>query len=396
MIGGRHLAAALTLVCALGPAGGAVAQGPAGPLPDRRITVEPGVDFYGSDLRSILRHDAADLPRRVPGGRRVHRLHLQCRGERLLPEIGRWRAHPVPRGPVRDARAAAGRARRAGRGAGGGSRLPAGRTARGGAGGGARGGLPAGEPGHRCGGRGGPRGADGRGQPDRCRRGLGGARGLCRGRGESKAWLRDLAVSAGINAFLRAGTDAEAGEAARLTGVALEAAGEGRASLDALRLAESLAPGPAIARRGGARRGALRLPGARPPGRLRGDEPARLLRLLRAPGRRRHRLRRFRPDRRRELSGRGARPAALHRRARARQPLPGDAARGAAVGRGRAAARLGRAGGLRARPHAGGALRRPRLRAAEERRRPRCRSSRSTPARRRSGSTGSGRATSRR
>ena len=59
--------------------------------------------------------------------------------------------------------------------------------------------------------------------------------------------LRDLAVSAGINAFLRAGTDAEAGEAARLTGVALEAAGEGRASLDALRLAESLAPGPAIA-----------------------------------------------------------------------------------------------------------------------------------------------------
>ncbi|HET9068492.1 MAG TPA: MG2 domain-containing protein, partial [Amaricoccus sp.] len=59
--------------------------------------------------------------------------------------------------------------------------------------------------------------------------------------------LRDLAVSAGINAFLRAATDAEAGEAARLLGVALEAADEGRASLDALRLAESLAPGPAIA-----------------------------------------------------------------------------------------------------------------------------------------------------
>ena len=59
--------------------------------------------------------------------------------------------------------------------------------------------------------------------------------------------LRDLAISSGINAFLRAETDAEAAEAARLTGVALEAAGEGRASLDALRLAESLAPGPALA-----------------------------------------------------------------------------------------------------------------------------------------------------
>lgn len=59
--------------------------------------------------------------------------------------------------------------------------------------------------------------------------------------------LRDLAVSAAINAFLRAGTDAEAGEAARLLGVALEADGDGRASLDALRLSGTLTPGPAIA-----------------------------------------------------------------------------------------------------------------------------------------------------
>ena len=54
MIGGKHLAAALALLCAGVAAGGAAAQGPAGPLPDRRITVEPGVDFYGSDLRSIF------------------------------------------------------------------------------------------------------------------------------------------------------------------------------------------------------------------------------------------------------------------------------------------------------------------------------------------------------
>src|SRR5690606_1595355 len=59
--------------------------------------------------------------------------------------------------------------------------------------------------------------------------------------------LRDLAVAAGINAFLRATTDAEAGEAARLAGLALEAANEGRAALDVLRLAEALAPGPAMA-----------------------------------------------------------------------------------------------------------------------------------------------------
>ena len=31
-----------------------MAQVAAGPLPERRITVEPGVDFYGSDLRSIF------------------------------------------------------------------------------------------------------------------------------------------------------------------------------------------------------------------------------------------------------------------------------------------------------------------------------------------------------
>ena len=211
-----------------------------------------------------------------------------------------------------------------------------------------------------------------------------------------RSWLRDLAVSAGINAFLRAGTDAEAGEAARLTGVALEAAGRGPGVARRAAARRVAGAGTGDRGRGGARRGALRLSRGRPAGRLRGGEPAGLLRLLRAAGRRGRRLRRLRPDRRRDLSGRGAGPAALHRRARAWQPLPGDAARGAAVRRGRAAARLGRAGGLRARPDARGALRRPRLRPAEERRGRRCRSCRSTPPRRRSGSTGSARATWRR
>ncbi len=143
--------------------------------------------------------------------------------------------------------------------------------------------------------------------------------------------LRDLAVSAGINAFLRAGTDAEAGEAARLTGVALEAAGEGRASLDALRLAESLAPGPAIAAAVARAEGLygfrvldrqVDFEATSPRACFDFSEPlagagidyADFVRIDAG-----------------QLSGRGARPAALHRRARARQPLPGDAARGASA-----------------------------------------------------------------
>jgi hypothetical protein len=72
------------------------------------------------------------------------------------------------------------------------------------------------------------------------------------------------AESAGINAYLPAGSDAEARESARLTGVALEAAEEGRASLGALRLAERLAPGPAIALTASSDRNACRLIGSLP------------------------------------------------------------------------------------------------------------------------------------
>ncbi|HRO12515.1 MAG TPA: PAN/Apple domain-containing protein, partial [Amaricoccus sp.] len=53
MIGGRLFEAALAL-CVVVAAGAAAAQAPGGPLPERRLTVEPGVDFYGSDLRSIF------------------------------------------------------------------------------------------------------------------------------------------------------------------------------------------------------------------------------------------------------------------------------------------------------------------------------------------------------
>ena len=47
MVGRRLLAAALALLSAV------AAQAADAPLPERRIIVEPGVDFYGSDLRSI-------------------------------------------------------------------------------------------------------------------------------------------------------------------------------------------------------------------------------------------------------------------------------------------------------------------------------------------------------
>ncbi|MBP7242760.1 alpha-2-macroglobulin family protein [Amaricoccus sp.] len=54
------------------------------------------------------------------------------------------------------------------------------------------------------------------------------------------------AAGAAVNAFLRAPDDATAAQAARVLAAALEAQGEGRRSLDALRLAARLAPGPQI------------------------------------------------------------------------------------------------------------------------------------------------------
>lgn len=62
---------------------------------------------------------------------------------------------------------------------------------------------------------------------------------------DTRSRLRALAVSAAVNGFLRAGSPAEAGAAARALALALEAAGEGRQGLDAMRLSARLAPSPA-------------------------------------------------------------------------------------------------------------------------------------------------------
>lgn len=53
MIGGRLLVAALALSAGL-IAGAAGAEGPGGPLPERRLTVQAGADLPGGDLRSIF------------------------------------------------------------------------------------------------------------------------------------------------------------------------------------------------------------------------------------------------------------------------------------------------------------------------------------------------------
>ncbi len=60
---------------------------------------------------------------------------------------------------------------------------------------------------------------------------------------DARRALRETAVASAVNAYLRGG----GAQAARALGAALEAQGEGRLALDALRLAERLAPGPQIA-----------------------------------------------------------------------------------------------------------------------------------------------------
>ena len=50
---GQFYAGLLALLVVAAFASDAAAQGAPAPLPERRVTVEPGVDFYGSDLRSI-------------------------------------------------------------------------------------------------------------------------------------------------------------------------------------------------------------------------------------------------------------------------------------------------------------------------------------------------------
>ena len=368
MIGGRLLTAALALLLS-----GVVvaAQDAAGPLPERRITVEPGVDFYGSDLRSIF---GTTLPIcrdtcMAESACTAFTFNAAASACFLKSDDGARTAFPAALSatlaPQPEGLAARAAARAAELGFLPAERLAAAREAA----------LSAGFP---------PVNPVAEAQVaadlaamlaeiNRTDAAAAWAALSAHAAGaevedsSQRSWLRDLAVSAGINAFLRAGTDAEAGEAARLTGVALEAADEGRASLDALRLAELLAPGPAIAAAVARAEG---LYGFRVVDRQVDFEAASPRACF---------------DFSEPLAGAGTDYADFVRidagtypvEARDRQlcidglahgsRLPGDAARGAAVRRGRAAARLGRAGSLCARPDARGPLRRPRLRPAEER-----------------------------
>lgn len=249
MIAGR-LFMALAL-CASAAAGSAVGQAPGGPLPERRLTVEPGVDFYGGDLRSIF---GTTLPIcrdacLAESGCTAFTFNTAANACFLKSDDGARTPFPTAVSATLAAQPEGLADRASGRAASLGflpeTRLAAARDAA----------LSAGFP----------------QQPPFTEAAVAApldalladvnrsdtatawaalasfAAGTEVEDWDQRTRLRDLAVSAGINAFLRAGPDAEAGEAARLTGVALEAAGEGRPSLDALRLAEGLAPGPAIA-----------------------------------------------------------------------------------------------------------------------------------------------------
>ncbi len=251
MRGGRFHAAVLALLIAATGAGAALAQAAAAPLPERRITVEPGVDFYGSDLRSIF---GTTLPIcrdacLAEAGCSAFTFNARAAACFLKSDDGARTPFPGALSATLAPQPAGLAARAAGRAAALGflppERLAAAREAA----------LSAGFP----------LAAPPSEAPVAAR--LAALRSAVNASDGASDWaalaayaagaevadygqrsaLRDLAVSAGIDAFLRAATDPEAGEAARLTGVALEAAGEGRASLDALRLAEDLAPGPAIA-----------------------------------------------------------------------------------------------------------------------------------------------------
>ncbi len=287
MIGGKLATAVLAMASATVIAGSAVGQGT--PLPERRITVEAGVDFYGSDLRSIYGTTLPICRDACLAEGACTAFTFNTGRERLLPQVRRRRAHRLPGGALGDARPAAGRARRAGGGAGGrrSASCPTAASPRR-----ARPRSPSGFP---------PASpiaeaavaaelaaACRRRQPDRRGRRLGGARGLRRrrrgrGLGPARGAARPRRSPRGSTPSFAPAATPRPGEAARLTGVALEADGEGRAV--ARRPPPRRAPRPRAGDRGGggAGRGPLRLPRRRPPGRLRGGEPARLLRPSPSP-----------------------------------------------------------------------------------------------------------------
>lgn len=248
---GSRFTAAITFILAALTAASAWAQSTTDPLPERRITVEQGVDFFGSDLRSIygttlaicrntcLADDACNAFTFNTG---ASACFLKTDDGARTPFASALSATLTPQ-PAEIAARAGERAASLGfltRG-----RFAAAREAA------LSVGFPLTGPLADS-----PFAADLASMRDEINRSdspgawavlAGYAAGASVDDWQQRSALRALAISAGINAFLRAETDAEAGEAARLTGVALEADGDGRGSLAALRLAESLAPGPAIA-----------------------------------------------------------------------------------------------------------------------------------------------------
>ena len=232
MIGGRLVTAALALLLAGVVVGRAEAQVAAGLLPDRRITVEPGVDFYGSDLRSLfgttppICRDAC----LAEGACTAFTFNTAANACFLKSDVGARTAFATALSatlaPQPDGLATRATARAAELGFLPAARLAAARDAA----------LSAGFP----------REASiaepvvaadldallaevNRTDAAAAWAGLAAfAAGAAVEDWDQRTRLRDLAVSAGINAYLRAGSDAEAGEAARLTGVALEAAGRAR------------------------------------------------------------------------------------------------------------------------------------------------------------------------
>lgn len=64
---------------------------------------------------------------------------------------------------------------------------------------------------------------------------------------DARSRMQALAVSAAVNAYLRAGDDALRVQAAQGLGIVLETSGQGRQALSALRLAAAIAPGEALA-----------------------------------------------------------------------------------------------------------------------------------------------------
>ncbi|MBP7003342.1 alpha-2-macroglobulin family protein [Amaricoccus sp.] len=242
-------AAALLCLAALG-VGPALAQ--QATLPERRVVAESGVDFYGGDLRSIY---ATTLPLCVDAcladtSCKALTFNLSASACFLKGEVGQRQPFPAAvsaqLAPQPAAVVAAAAAREADLGF-----LPAGGLAA------ARAlALGVGMP------RTGPEAA----LEAPVAGALAPLRAAVNAEDSAGAWLAlaafavgqevddgslrqallSEATAAAVNAYLRAPDDATAAQAARGLAAALEASGEGRRSLDALRLAARLAPGPEV------------------------------------------------------------------------------------------------------------------------------------------------------